>query len=73
MAARAIDRSRTRNITGALWGGVLDRIDDARPASHDELTARLCLNWSNRVVQALADLVALSAGLDVDVVADDDR
>lgn len=110
---RAIDRSRTRNITGALWGGVLDRIDDARPASHDELTARLCLNWSNRVVRALADLhddevfartvqllyiqallaghhplgeadralmttaladlVALSAGLDVDVVTDDDR
>ena len=110
---RSIDRSRTRNITGALWGGVLDRIDDARPAAPDELTARLCLNWSNRVVQALADLhddavfartvqllyiqallaghhplsesdralmttaladlVSLSAGLDVDVVSDDER
>ena len=104
---RAIDRTRTKGITGALWSGVLDRIDTALPSSRgDDLSARLCLNWSNRVVRALvrvdddavfartvqllyiqallaghhplsdadrammtgalADLVALSAGLDAD-------
>lgn len=52
---RAIDRSRTKGITGSLWGGVLDRIDDTLATSRDDdLTARLCLNWSNRVVRALA-------------------
>ncbi|MGW8483324.1 HSP90 family protein [Microbacterium sp. NPDC055903] len=106
---RFIDRSRTKSITGSLWGGVLDRIDDASHAAReDDLRARLCLNWSNRVVRALigvrddavfartvqllyvqallaghhpltdadrtlmttamADLVALSAGIDVDTI-----
>ncbi|WP_217177592.1 HSP90 family protein [Streptomyces sp. AC495_CC817] len=51
---RAIDRSRTRGITGSLWGGVLDRIDSVSSAARDDdLSARLCLNWSNRVVRAL--------------------
>lgn len=51
---RAIDRSRTRRITGSLWGGVLDRIDGITSAARDDdLSARLCLNWSNRVVRAL--------------------
>ncbi|GAB3595084.1 HSP90 family protein [Microbacterium tumbae] len=108
---RSLDRSRTKGITGSLWGGVLDRIDDTLSAGRDDdLSARLCLNWSNRVVRslvglrddavfartvqllyiqalltghhplsdadrtlmttALADLVSLSAGLDVDTIDD---
>ncbi|WP_243229865.1 HSP90 family protein [Microbacterium sp. CIAB417] len=108
---RALDRGRTQGITGALWGGVLARIDDTLSAGReDDLRARLCLNWSNRVVRsltgvrddavfartvqllyiqallaghhplsdadrglmttALADLVSLSAGLDVDTIDD---
>ena len=108
---RSLDRSRTKGITGALWGGVLARIDDTLAAGReDDLSARLCLNWSNRVVRslvgvrddavfsrtvqllyiqallaghhplsdadrtlmttALADLVSLSAGLDVDTIDD---
>ena len=51
---RAIDRGRTKGITGSLWGGVLDRIDQTLSAARDDdLSARLCLNWSNRVVRAL--------------------
>jgi len=52
---RTIDRGRTKGITGSLWGGVLDRIDSTFAASRDDddLSARLCLNWSNRVVRAL--------------------
>lgn len=51
---RRIDRGRTKGITGSLWGGVLDRIDSTLSASRDDdLTARLCLNWSNRVVRSL--------------------
>ena len=51
---RAIDRSRTKGITGSLWGGVLDRIDSTLSSIRDDdLTARLCLNWSNQVVRAL--------------------
>lgn len=51
---RRIDRGRTRGITGSLWGGVLDRIDSTLSASRDDdPSARLCLNWANRVVRAL--------------------
>jgi len=51
---RAIDRRRTKGVTGSLWGGVLDRIDSTlSSARDDDLTSRLCLNWSNRVVRAL--------------------
>ncbi|MFE6997391.1 HSP90 family protein [Microbacterium sp. NPDC057659] len=51
---RAMDRTRTKGITGSLWGGVLSRIDDQVGAARDDdLAARLCLNWSNRVVRAL--------------------
>ncbi|MEI3849319.1 MULTISPECIES: HSP90 family protein [Microbacterium] len=51
---RRMDRTRTKGVTGTLWGGVLDRIDDAvAPGTDDDLAARLCLNWSNRVVRAL--------------------
>ncbi|WP_158297212.1 HSP90 family protein [Zhihengliuella sp. ISTPL4] len=51
---RTIDRGRTKGIAGTLWGGVLDRIDQTlSSARDDDLTARLCLNWSNRVVRAL--------------------
>jgi molecular chaperone HtpG len=51
---RAIDRGRTKGITGSLWGGVLDKIDQTlSSARDDDLSARLCLNWSNRVVRAL--------------------
>lgn len=51
---RAIDRGRTKGITGSLWGGVLDKIDQSFSASRDDdLSAKLCLNWSNRVVRAL--------------------
>ncbi|MGF6822533.1 molecular chaperone HtpG [Microbacterium sp. ZKA21] len=108
---RSLDRHRTKGITGALWGGVLARIDDTLSAGRDDdLSARLCLNWSNRVVRsltgvrddavfsrtvqllyiqallaghhplsdadrtlmttALADLVSLSAGIDVDTIDD---
>ncbi|MGQ7311755.1 HSP90 family protein [Microbacterium arabinogalactanolyticum] len=52
---RAIDRRRTKGVTGGLWGGVLSRIDDAVGAARDDdLSARLCLNWANRVVRTLA-------------------
>lgn len=52
---RAIDRSRTKGITGSLWGGVLDKVDRLQPARDDaDLSARLCLNWSNRVIRSLA-------------------
>ena len=108
---RSLDRGRTKGIAGALWGGVLARIDDTLSAGReDDPSVRLCLNWSNRVVRsltgvrdeavfartvqllyvqallaghhpltdadrtlmttALADLVSLSAGLDVDTVDD---
>lgn len=51
---RTIDRGRTKGIASTLWGGVLDRIDQTLSSSRDDdLTARLCLNWSNRVVRAL--------------------
>ncbi|MEE6388477.1 HSP90 family protein [Microbacterium paraoxydans] len=51
---RTIDRGRTKGIASTLWGGVLDRIDQTlASARDDDLTARLCLNWSNRVVRAL--------------------
>ena len=51
---RSIDRRRTRGVTGSLWSGVLDRIDSSAAAARDDdLSARLCLNWSNRVVRAL--------------------
>ncbi|WP_149083411.1 MULTISPECIES: HSP90 family protein [Microbacterium] len=51
---RTIDRGRTKGIASALWGGVLDRIDQTLSSTRDDdLTARLCLNWSNRVVRAL--------------------
>ncbi|HWV50024.1 MAG TPA: HSP90 family protein, partial [Microbacterium sp.] len=108
---RSLDRQRTKGITGSLWGGVLARIDDTLSVGReDDLSARLCLNWSNRVVRsltgvrddavfsrtvqllyiqallaghhplsdadrslmttALADLVSLSAGIDVDTIDD---
>lgn len=55
---RAIDRTRTKGIAGALWGGVLDRIDQSMSdLRDDDLRARLCLNWSNRVVRALVRVV----------------
>ena len=51
---RTIDRGRTKGIANTLWGGVLDRIDQTvSSARDDDLSARLCLNWSNRVVRAL--------------------
>ena len=51
---RFVDRRRTRGVTGSLWSGVLDRIDSSAAAARDDdLSARLCLNWSNRVVRAL--------------------
>jgi len=52
---RAIDRGRTKGIAGGLWGGVLSSIDaGAGAAGDDDPLARLCLNWSNRVVRTLA-------------------
>lgn len=52
---RAIDRTRTKGISGGLWGGVLSRIDGTiGAAGDDDLRARLCLNWSNRVVRTLS-------------------
>lgn len=52
---RAIDRGRTTGIAGGLWGGVLSRIDAAAgDGDDDDPRARLCLNWSNRVVRTLA-------------------
>jgi molecular chaperone HtpG len=61
-ALRALDRKRTRGISGGLWGGVLDRIDalaQARVPLADgdgspDPTARLCLNWSHPLVRKLA-------------------
>jgi len=57
---RTIERRRMRGHVGGVWGGVLDRAasaldgDDDRDA--DDARARLCLNWSNRVVRRLGDL-----------------
>ncbi len=52
---RRLDRKRAKGVTGALWGGVLYRIDDSVSAARDDdMTAKLCLNWSNRVVRALS-------------------
>jgi molecular chaperone HtpG len=54
---RRLDRTRTKGVSGALWGGVLDRIDDAvSPAGDDASAVRLCLNGANRVVRALRDV-----------------
>lgn len=56
---RSLDRKRAKGIGGGLWGGVLGRVDDfvatERAQSQlPEATARLCLNWNNRVVRMLA-------------------
>ena len=58
---RSIDRSRARGISGGAWGGVMGKVEDfsarSRAASSQpEAAARLCLNWSNRVVRMLATL-----------------
>jgi len=58
---RSIDRSRARGISGGAWGGVMGKVEDfssrSRSASSKpEATARLCLNWGNRVVRMLATL-----------------
>jgi molecular chaperone HtpG len=61
---RTLERRRLRGGIGGVWGGVLDRAaaaierpggdesDDAAP----DTSARLCLNWSNRVVRRLTEL-----------------
>lgn len=58
---RSIDRSRARGISGGAWGGVMGRVEDfsarSRATSQQpDATARLCLNWTNRVVRMLATL-----------------
>jgi len=58
---RSIDRSRARGISGGAWGGVMGSVQDFTAASRaasnlPEAAARLCLNWSNRVVRMLASL-----------------
>ena len=58
---RSMDRSRARGISGGTWGGVMGKVEDfssrSRAASSQpDAAARLCLNWSNRVVRMLATL-----------------
>jgi molecular chaperone HtpG len=58
---RSMDRSRARGVSGGTWGGVMGKVEDfssrARAASaQPDAAARLCLNWSNRVVRMLATL-----------------
>lgn len=54
---RALDRGRARGSAGALWSGVLDRAEKAVSGADADATppaARLCLNWGNSTVRALA-------------------
>ncbi len=54
---RSIDRKRTKGFANPFWEGVLSRIDDVDFVDRDDdRRARLCLNWSNPVVRALARL-----------------
>lgn len=56
-ALRALDRGRARGAAGALWSGVLDRAEKAVSGADADATppaARLCLNWANPTVRALA-------------------
>ena len=58
---RTIERRRMRGSVSGIWGGVLDRASAALDGDHDhddddDARARLCLNWSNRVVRRLSDL-----------------
>ncbi|WNM24493.1 HSP90 family protein [Demequina capsici] len=54
---RAADRRRARAEGDALWAQVLDAVDEAeRRDGADHPTARLCLDWSNEAVRALARL-----------------
>lgn len=54
---RALDRGRARGAAGALWSGVLDRAGKAVSGADADTAApaaRLCLNWANQTVRALA-------------------
>lgn len=58
---RSIDRSRARGVSGGAWGGVMGSVQDftaksRAAANQPAAAARLCLNWSNRVVRMLAGL-----------------
>lgn len=58
---KALDRAKAKDVSGGLWGGVLGRVDDfvasnRTAAGLPDATARLCLNWNNRVVRMLAKL-----------------
>ena len=56
-ALRALDRGRARGAAGALWSGVLDRAEKAVSGADADAAppaARLCLNWGNPTVRALA-------------------
>lgn len=57
---RSLERRRLRGGVGGMWGGVLDRataaIEPAGEQDEADASARLCLNWSNRVVRRLGDL-----------------
>lgn len=56
---RSIERRRMRGQVGGMWGGVLDRaasaVDGDERDGDDDARARLCLNWSNRVVRRLSE------------------
>jgi molecular chaperone HtpG len=54
---RSLDRGRARGAAGALWSGVLDRAEKAAIGADADAAppaARLCLNWGNPTVRALA-------------------
>lgn len=55
-ALRHLDRGRTLGASGSLWASVLGTVDAQARQRGDADSARLCLNWANPVVRALADV-----------------
>ena len=58
---RSLDRTKARDVSGGLWGGVLGKVEgfsatQRAAAGRGDTTSRLCLNWNNRVVRMLATL-----------------
>ncbi len=54
---RSADRRRARDEGDPLWASVLDAVDQAeRRDSAREASGKLCLNWGDPTVRALAEV-----------------
>ncbi|MDR1790535.1 MAG: HSP90 family protein [Propionibacteriaceae bacterium] len=58
---RHLDRNRTQDVAGpGVWGDVISQVDSYLGSRHSHPTAgapaRLCLNWGNRLIRAIANL-----------------